>query len=304
MFSSRKALVAASAGVAFLLVGIVCIVVILKKRTHEEESVTQKMGAAPTTVVEEPSAQPPQTADKTARPTITFRNPKLRTLVDRDAGGSIPVNITTEIPRVTHPDDLAALGVLLQDVSADDTVRNEAANLLRRSEHPGLVDMLMKVLGNRKEGDRFRAFAVQHLWQSVASGRSSGRAKVAARLRDALGDRSVAVRREALLALVRLKDPKGREVAELWLTADNVDELRDAAIRCIQQLGLREHIPSIRRHLKDEDEVVRIAAIVALSQWGDAESKPAFEEAAKSESVRLRRCGEAALKRLGQAGTR
>ena len=54
-----------------------------------------------------------------------------------------------------------------------------------------------------------------------------------------------------------------------------------AAIRCVREFDLREHIPTIRTYLRDGDEVVRVAAIVTLSQWGDEESRPAIEEAAK-----------------------
>ena len=96
-------------------------------------------------------------------------------------------------------------------------------------------------------------------------------------------------------------DPKGVEAAARWLADEKADGVRDLAIRCVHDLDLREHIPAIRKHVRDPDEVVRIAAIVALSQWGDEESRPAFEEAAKSDVVRLQRAGKAALERLDQA---
>jgi hypothetical protein len=228
-------------------------------------------------------------------------DPAVAAFVDRRSNDRVSGDITSRIPRIKNPKDMAAVISVMLNLDEDDAVRNEAANLLRRSDCADLTDALTKVLDNTEDNDRFRSFAVQHLWQNVTSGRSGGRARVAARLREALADRSVAVKREALLALVRLGDSKGRETTERWLRAADADGLRDAAIRCAYDLGLREHIYSIRKHLKDENEVVRIAAIVALSQWGDRRSRPAFEEAAKSESVRLRRCGEAALKRLAGA---
>jgi HEAT repeat protein len=126
-------------------------------------------------------------------------------------------------------------------------------------------------------------------------------AKIGSGLHEALSDRHIPVRREALLALVRMRDRKGEETAVEWLTSDKAEGVRDAAIRCVRELDLREHIPTIRKHLHDENEVVRISAIVTLSQWGDEESRPAIEEAAKAKSFRLRRCAEMALKRLDQA---
>jgi len=99
-----------------------------------------------------------------------------------------------------------------------------------------------------------------------------------------------------------MRDPRGEETAVEWLTSENTEGVRDAAIRCVRGLDLRQHIPTIRTYLRDGNEVVRIAAIVTLSEWGDEESRPAIEEAAKSESFRLRRCAEMALKRLSRAG--
>ena len=114
-------------------------------------------------------------------------------------------------------------------------------------------------------------------------------------LKKCLEDKDVGVRREGLLALVRMKEEIGKETAVKWLLLDDMDDVKDLAIRCVHELGLKEHIPAIREYLKSEDEVVKIAAIVALSQWGDEESRPAFEEAAKSKSLRLRRAGQRAL---------
>ena len=106
------------------------------------------------------------------------------------------------------------------------------------------------------------------------------------------------VRREALLALVRIDDPKGKETAAAWLKDPDKDNVRDLAIRCIKLLDLKQYIPTIRQYLYAKNEVISIAAIVVLSQWGDERSKPAFKKAADSKSVRLQRAGKSALKRL------
>jgi len=229
--------------------------------------------------------------------------PELAALVNRNAQDRVTGDITSKIPRIRNEEDVSAVVYVLLDTQDDDTVRNEAANLLRRSGYEGLTGDLIKVLDSPEEGARFRAFCVQHLWMNVKKAGPDEHDRIRSKLYEALADRHVPVRREALLALVRMRDQKGEETAVQWLTAEKVEGVRDAAIRCVAELGLREHTPTIRKHLHDEDEVVRIAAIVALSQWGHEESRPAIEEAAKSTSFRLRRCAEMALKRLDRAAS-
>jgi HEAT repeat protein len=195
--------------------------------------------------------------------------------------------------------DVPVIAALL-DSTGDDTVRNEAANLLRRSGYEGLTDDLTRMLDNPAESERFKAFCVQHLWYNVESANPEELEKIITVLQRTLGDQHIPVRREALLALVRLGDPKGAKTAVEWLTDEKAGDVRDAAIRCVHDLNMKEYIPTIRKYLYDPDEVIRIAAIVALSQWGDEESRPAFSAAAKSDSIRLQRAGQAALTRLSQ----
>jgi len=187
---------------------------------------------------------------------------------------------------------------LLLDVNVDDTSRNEAANLLRRSGYSGLTDDLVKVLNNPNEGPRFRSFCVQHLWMNHEKASSKERKIIVEALKKSLVDRHIPVRREALLALVRLKDPIGKITAVKWLKAEDTDNVRDLAIRCVKKLDLREHIPTIRSYLSYKNSTIRIATIVALSEWGDETSRPSFEAAAKSKIYRMQKAGKAAIKRL------
>lgn len=223
------------------------------------------------------------------------------------------------IPKVVHAEDYPLLLAVLADTTDSDTARNEVANLLQRSKYPGLADALCKVLDNPAEKPRFRSFAAQHLGLLAAGNDSAQRQTASLKLQTCLTDRDIPVRREALLALVRQRDPKAMETAVAWLTAPSPNPLptgarepetgnskpetdvRDLAIRCVHELNLREHIPAIRKYVRDPNDVVRIAAIVALSQWGDEESRPAFEEAAQSKTVRLQRAGKAALERIEKA---
>jgi hypothetical protein len=239
-----------------------------------------------------------------AAPSARPLAPELARLLHRGAQDRIPPDITTRIPSVTDEDDVAAVAAVLLDSSDDDTVRNEAANLLRRSGYAKLTDALVTILGRADEGPRFRAFCVQHLWMNVESAEDKDRSGIIVVLRRSLNDRDLPVRREALLALCRMGDPAGRDAAVAWLAAERADGLRDAAIRCVRELGLREHTPRIREFLRDtnENEIVRIAAIVTLSGWGDEESRSLIEEAARSGAFRLKRAAEMALKRLDAGG--
>ena len=109
-------------------------------------------------------------------------------------------------------------------------------------------------------------------------------------------------RPEVLLTVTSLEALPGRygSMVLLYDSSESVDSIRDLAIRCVQRLGMREHIPCIRKYVRDPNDATRIAAIVALSQWGDEESRPAFVKASESSNPRLQRCGKMALDRLGQ----
>ena len=245
-------------------------------------------------------------------------DPKLSALVNRDlnANERVSGDISAQIPRVVNPNDLDALVSVLMDTKDNDSVRNEVANLLRRSHYPGLPDALIKVLDNPAEGSRFRAFATQHLGDLAkdAPPDSELRDTSVTKFQSALDDRHFTVRAQALQNLCRLKDSKGRETAVNWLTnykpcapekdgkpADPELErgsILNIAIRCCKDLDLKDQIPTIRQYVRDPNEAVRIAAIVALSDWRGEASRPAFEDAAKSANVRLQRCGAAVLKKL------
>jgi len=254
-------------------------------------------------VVEEERAVPRET-ERPAYSAPPVRARELKAFVDRNGKNRLSTDVTSRSARVRYEEDIPAVVSVLLDTDDDDTVRNEAANLLSRSAYKTLPQDLLRVLNNPKEGPRFRSFCIQHLWTNVKMAGPAERATIVSTLYEALCDRHIPVRREALLALVRMRERKGRETAVEWLVTDDVEKaggVRDAAIRCVRELGLREHIPTIRKYLRDKNDVVRIAAIVTLSQWGDDESRLAIEEAAKSSSFRLRRCAAMALKRLDRA---
>ncbi len=264
----------------------------------EKEVVDERTPSSP---MRKPAAEESRASRPTVEPAYVppaTRDAAVGRFVDRRAKDRVTPDITSRMPKLRHKEDVRAVAFVLRDTTDDDTVRNEAANLLRRSSYAGLGDDLISVLDNPNEGPRFRSFAVQHLWQGATEASGGERSRIVEKLREALEDRDVPVRREALLALVRLGDEAGKEAAVRWLMAEGGEGVRDAAIRCVRELDLREHASTIRRFLRDENEVVRVAAIVTLSQWADEESRPAFETAAESDSVRLRRAGKLALRTL------
>jgi len=210
-------------------------------------------------------------------------------------------DIDSKLPEVKDTQDVSAVIQVMMDTKDKDATRNEAVNLLRRSGCKDLSSRLARILWNPQEGERFRSFCVQHLWLNLPKAGETEKAEIMATLHKCLADKHLAVRREALLALVREKDAQGAELAVKWLTAPEGAEARDLAIHSIYELGLKEQIPEIRKYLADPSEPVRIAAIVVLSQWGDEASRSAIEEAAKSKSVRLQNAAQMALKRMDAA---
>lgn len=235
-----------------------------------------------------------------SKATIQVHDSRLKFLVEPDLPVTqrITPDIAAKVPAVSDTGDLEILSGILTDASDHDTVRNEVANLLRRSQYSGLNTALYQVLDNPAEKPRFRSFAVQHLWQQTELSTTEDRERILQKLRELLNDRHVEVQREALLALVRMKDPIGMQTATEWLTSENHVAHRDLAIRCVYELDLREKMSAVRAYVRDSNEVVRIAAIVALSQWNDEKSRAAFEAASKSPIVRVQRAGKAALERL------
>jgi HEAT repeat protein len=211
-------------------------------------------------------------------------------------------NVTLSKPSSTAQRNSApmTLATTVLNTQEDDTNRHEAIEALHRSGYVGLTSLVLRVFVNPQESPRFRSFCIQHLWVNSQTAGPEELGKITTALHESLNDRDLPVRRESLLALVRMGDPLGQETAVKWLLDENASNTRDLAIRCVHDLNMKEYIPTIRKYLYDPDEVIRIAAIVALSQWGDEESRPAFSAAAKSDSIRLQRAGQAALTRLPQ----
>ena len=225
-------------------------------------------------------------------------SPMLANFVDRECKNRVTADFAARVERVQASNDLAAVVAILKDTTDGDTVRNEAAKLLARSGYADLIPDLLAILMNPAEEPRFRSFCVQYLYGNYAAADEKQRAALDGVFVARLGDPDKEVRRESILALVRLGKPEGKKAAEQWLRDPAAYDVRDIAIHCMDTLNLRDQAPEIRKSLHDTNNVVRIAAMVVLSAWGDTESRSAFEEAAKESHQRLQRAGKAALFRL------
>lgn len=294
--------IAAVSTIGVIIVAVTVVGLIRHSRSEQKPASPEGGRSADATTIDNSSVETGDIVSTYTPPIV--RDPSLAVFVNRQAplGDRLPQDITSRLPLINEA-DVRAVETVMMDWKDDAVVRNEAVNLLRRSGYEQLTSDLIQVMKVPEEGPRFRAFCMQHLWQQLGKAGHEEREKIASVLHQSLADRHVEVRREALLALVRMRAPQGQDTAVAWLSSSgpDADAVRDLAIRCVQELGLRTQIPNVRKHVRSSNEVVRIAAIVALSQWGDEESRPAFEEAAKSSSVRLQRAGKAALERLDKA---
>ncbi len=187
--------------------------------------------------------------------------------IEEDAAPSVEASLVATEDRA----QVRALGVVL-DRSAGDAERHRAANQLRRSGCPDLQPALLEVLHRQEEGERFRSWAVQHLYVLASTRKDAADAEIEQVLRDALGDRHPAVRRESLLALSRLGADGVLQVAVEWLDEPPVADL---AIRILREQGATGYACHIRPLLTDAQapDAARIAAIVTLAEWQDSASR-------------------------------
>ena len=212
-------------------------------------------------------------------------------------------DITTRIPVLRNDAEIREVTRIFLDGGDSESNRHEAAEMLLRTNVPGLVDSIASVLAKPEEQEVFRSYCIQYLWKRSKTAEEGELGRINELLDGALRDKGTPVRREALLALVRLKSETGKRTAVQWLldSSEDAAKVRDLAIRCVSELDLREYIPEIRKYVRHPDPVIRIAAIVALSEWGDEDSRAVFTEAANSENPRLQNAGKLALRRLDAA---
>ena len=236
--------------------------------------------------------------------TGTAYDPPLQRFLDRHLDvASRVTNLATQLPHVRDQQQMQAVRAVLSDRNENDTIRHEAACLLRRSGDLSLSEILNHMLDDPAESERIRAFAAQHLGVFLLHLDGVDRSMaLQQRLRNLLDtDRMTAVRREALLALVRVQDPNTCARVRHGLVDPSFATMRDCVIHCLVELDERENIEELRRVANSGASTpltTRIAAIAALGAWRDAFSRDLFMEATQQPDQRLRDAGILALRRL------
>lgn len=271
-------------------------------------------GSAPTTEI--PSAASlassagPQTAlqePKGASP-LAGSDPALRAFVEASPDAKskptrIDTDFTSQVTNLTSTAEFDAVVSVLRNPNDEDTARNEAANLLRRTHYEKLDDELIALLDNLGETPRIRFFFIQHLGNGLEKADASLVDKIERRLRTALGDRDLFVRREALRVLAMRNDQEALALVAIPISDQRQAGVKDLIIRLSVDLHV-ERLSEIRVCLHDEDEKVRVAAIAALATLRDTDSRSNLESIAKakSSSHREKRAAEMALERLSTDG--
>lgn len=255
----------------------------------------------------QPAGADPNEATLPAPATPT-NNPTLLKFVDKSAKNRLPADFPAKIPALYTDEDIAWVLYVLRDSTDLDAIRNEAANLLRRSKVKNLEDHFFAILMNPAEKERFTSYAIQHLGDMMTEYRDgtandsmARAATIRKQLSAALTDPRLMARSEALLALTRERDPTAVAIIRKGLTEPAGDQGQDLLIRCAKEANLTDLIPAIRPLAYSENQVVRIAAVNVLAQWKDEASRPAFEEASRSTVQRIQRAGDLALRLLDPA---
>ncbi|MFW5882144.1 MAG: hypothetical protein ACOCVS_00770 [Planctomycetota bacterium] len=202
---------------------------------------------------------------------------------------------------IDQPQDIALIRRILRDPQEGDTIRNETANLLTRSEVPQLADDLIRVLEHPTERARFRSFAMQHLGVLWLQRGAKPDDPIRARLIAGLDDRHVPVRREALLPLTRGQDTIVPARIAAILGPDGDAAQWDLACRLVADLELADHLPAVRALLTEADETIRCAALDAIARMGDTASRAEAERAAQDANPRIAAAGRRALSALTEA---
>lgn len=270
------------------------------------------LGSRSITLVSSDTEEAQRASEDSPRPLLPLgTRPALLAFVDPQASGRLPLDFHYQVDRVSDVAEVDAVVAVLRDRSEGDTIRHEAANLLRRSAYPELEQVLIDCLQHPDEQERFRSWAVQHLFMVFEERKAGDPNAAATLLAPLLDDPQPAVRREALLSLHRLDsaalaNPETPNVdvvatAARWLADPTTVDL---ALRILREREATDYLPQVRAILADETATppARIAAIVTLSEWNDAASRDAIAQIAQlpdqPANFRLRRSAQMALERL------
>ena len=237
-------------------------------------------------------------------PQLQTGNQTLLRFVNRHADAVAPrlgADFLVLVPRIETASEVSAVAYVMEDWNEDDAIRNEAMNLLRRSQYEPFETRVLALLERPYEQERIRAFFVQHLGLSLSQATDDLRLRLRDRLVEAAHDRHLAVRREAIAALAEIRDPFVSTALEQGPEAPAWDDMHDLAIYLCHRLDLKHHVASIRALASTDNQQVRVAALYVLGQWRDQNSRALMTAAAASPILQLRRAGEMALRRLTES---
>lgn len=254
--------------------------------------------------IKKPAVSPPYSAvsppaqfvNPPASP-LVIKNPELKIFLDRTSNSRVTADISTRLPALTNTSEIEAVALVLRDPTEDDTIRNEAINLLTRSNDLQLADRLITTLDDRANNERFRSFVAQQLGLLLTPDLLSAiHMSVHARLSTALRDKQISVRREALLALCRIHDPQALAIVNTGLSNPDWNGAADLIIYILYQQDLRASLPDIRAFLNFQSEAEIVAALYVIGQWSDTISRDRTEQKCHHENPRISRAAEFCLK--------
>ena len=218
-------------------------------------------------------------------------------------GDRLPADFSARVPRVDDAKSVGLVLALLSDRSQSEALRHEAGCLLERSERAEVLPVLMALVVDARETDRFRAFIAQHLGLVIQTPFVPPD-NIIATLRALVVDATApsGVRSEALLGLLLAHDAAMmQEVGQADLAAPQWSELSDLVIRCIRswyETGRRVRIASVRAALSERNGAGAAAAAYVLGEWRDIESRTTLNVAAQSNDRMLQQAAVAALHKL------
>jgi hypothetical protein len=196
----------------------------------------------------------------------------------------------------------AVLVRVLSDREEHPSIRNEAANMLTGSTSALLVEQLIRILADKQDSERFRAYAVQHLANLGMTATFMEAPALAARCRNAIvsvrRDPQREVQREAWLALCQVEEPEA--LADIVAVLADPDSGRcDIAIRVVEERDDRAHAPALRKLAAVGDLPTRVQALRVLGLWRDPEATRLATAALSDASPIIRSAAKDALTTMG-----
>ena len=312
---SGRVLIVGAASAGTLLIAAVLILQLARGvPSPEEEPARLQTEEVPATDETEAAGETPAPAP---RPLVPF---ELASVFDESKDTIARMKAVDALGRDLSPEALSALRWLLKKPDADEALRNNVANRLRKCGEEHLVADLTEMAWDESETPKWRNYCVQHLYTCYEQGEEPDptildtlfRAAVPTETSEKLV-RICAVWSLACIATPRDKRKMPDEGTLARIHAAALDALREkdayslittAGVQSSARLGLTEALPDIRRIAGNDNTKpthLRVVAVAALGDLGDETDLPLLERLSSSAKGQLKGAAELALKRLDQA---